>query len=80
MNDRIDDRGAIARPSYSMKPTIKTYTFKRWAGNRTTVQAETVTFTNGGALVFHIRDRLVLAVNEPDWQDVTEVQPAEEDQ
>jgi hypothetical protein len=54
---------------------MRTYTFKRWSGGTTTVQAEAVTFADGGVIAFTIRDRLVLAVCKPDWQDLKEIDP-----
>ena len=56
-------------------PKLRTYTFKRWSGTTTTVQAEAVTFADGGVIAFTIRDRLVLAVCKPDWQDLKEIDP-----
>jgi hypothetical protein len=56
-------------------PKLRTYTFKRWSGATTTVQAEAVTFADGGVIAFTIRDRLILAVCKPDWQDLKEIDP-----
>jgi hypothetical protein len=71
--DETRGRLATAQLHSAYVPKLRTYTFKRWSGATTTVQAEAVTFADGGVIAFTIRDRLVLAVCKPDWQDLKEV-------
>lgn len=71
--DETRGRRATAQSLSVYVPKLRTYTFKRWSGATTTVQAEAVTFADGGVIAFTIRDRLVLAVCKPDWQDLKEI-------
>lgn len=71
--DKSRGQRATAQSLSAYVPKLRTYTFKRWSGASTTVEAEAVTFAEGGVIAFTIRDRLVLAVCKPDWQDLKEI-------
>lgn len=75
--DETQGRLATAHSVSAFVPKTRTYTFKRWSGATATVQAEAVTFADGGVIAFTVRDRLVLAVCQPDWQDLKEIDPDE---
>lgn len=73
--DETRGRLASAQSLSVYVPKLRTYTFKRWSGATTAVQAEAVTFADGGVIAFTVKDRLVLAVCKPDWQDLKEIEP-----
>jgi hypothetical protein len=73
-----DLRHAIQSPHslHIHQPAPRTYTFKRWSGDTETITAESVIFTNSGGLIFMEGDRLILAVNQTDWNNLKEVDKA----
>lgn len=76
-SDKTRGQLASAQSLSAYVPKLRTYTFKRWSGATSTVQAEAVTFADGGVIAFTVKDRLVLAVCKPDWQDLKEIDPDE---
>ena len=73
-----DNRNPIQSPPifHIYQTRLRTFTFKRWSGATTTVEAEAITFTDGGGIVFTTGDRIILGVPKQDWWDVREVEEA----
>ena len=53
---------------------MHTYVFTRWSGRTTQVIADRVEFTVGGGIAFYTsEEKLLLAVQKGDWNNLTEI-------
>lgn len=74
-----DDEIRISGGPHELKliePELTNYSVHRW-GHARTVEAESVTFTSGGTVVFMTGSRLVLALNAREWSSLSVEGPAQ---